>query len=73
MYKRQSEYTYKVDNLYNGEPKNNGGLRYDYDLSQLDVHALLPDTEIILSDRDTQGVVKDISSCDSSFQYEGNH
>ena len=67
-----SAYNYKVDNVYNGEPQNNGGLRYNYSKEELDWDQLLPDTKLILSDRDLHGVCETLDELDSGFIYKGN-
>lgn len=64
-----SEYTYKVDALYNGEAQNNGGLSCLYDSSKLDIHGLLGDTELILSNRDIEGVSSSLDTLDTDFIY----
>lgn len=64
-----SEYTYKVDALYNGEAKNNGGLSCLYDASKLDIRKLLGDTELILSSRDIDGVSSSLETLDTDFIY----
>ncbi|MBE6122887.1 MAG: dTDP-4-keto-6-deoxy-D-glucose epimerase [Erysipelotrichaceae bacterium] len=65
-----SEYTYKVDASYNGAPENNGGISCFYDPEQLNWDELLPDTELILSDRDRTGVSPTLEELDSGFVYE---
>lgn len=65
-----SEYTYKVDACYNGAPENNGGISCFYDPEQLNWDELLPDTELILSDRDRTGVSPTLEELDSGFVYE---
>ena len=64
-----SEYTYKVDALYNGKPENNGGLSCLYDSSKLDIRALLEGTELILSSRDIDGVSASLETLDTDFIY----
>ncbi len=65
-----SEYTYKADASYNGAPENNGGISCFYDPEQLNWDELLPDTELILSDRDRTGVSPTLEELDSGFVYE---
>lgn len=65
----ESEYTYKVDSLYNGLPENNGGLSCLYDKNELDFDKLLPDTKLILSDRDIEGVSPTLETLDTNFVY----
>ncbi|MBQ9154616.1 MAG: dTDP-4-dehydrorhamnose 3,5-epimerase family protein [Solobacterium sp.] len=65
-----SEYTYKVDASYNGAPENNDGISCFYDPEQLNWDELLPDTELILSDRDRTGVSPTLEELDSGFVYE---
>ncbi len=64
-----SEYTYKVDALYNGKPENNGGLSCLYDSNKLDIHALLEGTDLILSSRDIDGVSSSLETLDTDFVY----
>lgn len=65
-----SAYTYKVDNAYNGAPENNGGISCFYDREQLNWDELLPDTELILSDKDISGVSAVLEELDSGFVYQ---
>ena len=64
-----SEYTYKVDALYNGKPENNGGLSCLYDSNKLDIKGLLEGSELILSDRDIKGVSPNLENLDTDFIY----
>lgn len=65
-----SAYNYKVDNVYNGLPQNKGGLSYNYDKNELDWNQLLPDTELILSERDIHGVSATLDELNSGFVYQ---
>ena len=67
-----SAYNYKVDNVYNGLPQNNGGLRYNYNVKELNWDELLPNTSLVLSDRDLHGVSASMKELDSGFIYKGN-
>ena len=67
-----SSYHYKVDNLYNGIPENNGGLSCLYDSGELDWKYLLPDTKLILSSHDTIDVAESIDVLDTDFIYGVN-
>ncbi|MCI5774403.1 MAG: dTDP-4-dehydrorhamnose 3,5-epimerase [Erysipelotrichaceae bacterium] len=62
-----SAYNYKVDNLYNKDSE--GCLRYDYDASELDWQRLLPNMELILSQKDQHN--PSLDEIDSKFIYEG--
>lgn len=64
-----SAYNYKVDNVYNGLPQNNGGLSYNYDKNELNWEMLLPDTRLILSERDISRVSATLDELDSGFIY----
>lgn len=68
----QSAYSYKVDSLYNGIPEHNGGLSCFYDPDELNWKELLPDTHLILSKRDTEGVAEKLDSLDTDFIYGVN-
>lgn len=65
-----TEYTFMTDAPYNGDPENNGGLSCFYDPGQLNWEELLPDTELILSDRDRTGLSPTPEELDSGFAYE---
>ena len=67
----ESEYTYKVDAFYNGKPENNGGLSCLYDASKLNIKELLGGVDLILSDRDIEGVSATLETLDTDFVYRG--
>ncbi len=65
-----TEYTYKVDAPYNGDPRYSGGLSVFYDPEQLNWDELLPDTELILSDKDRSGLSPSPEETESEIHYE---
>lgn len=65
-----TEYTYKVDQPYNGDPRCSGGLSVFYDPEQLNWDELLPDTELILSGKDRSGLSSSPEEADSGIYYE---
>ena len=69
--KDKSEYTYKVDAFYNGKPENNGVLSFLYDASKLNIKELLGGVDLILSDRDIEGVSRTLETLDTDFVYRG--
>ena len=65
-----TEYSYKVDQPYNGDPRCSGGLSVFYDPEQLNWDELLPDTELILSGKDRSGLSPSPEEADSGIYYE---
>ena len=65
-----TEYTYKVDAPYNGDPGYSGGLSVFYDPGQLNWDELLPDTELILSGKDRTGLSPSPEEAYSGIYYE---
>ena len=65
-----TEYTYKVDAPYNGDPRYSGGLSCFYDPKQLNWEDLLPDTELILSEKDRTGLSASPEEADSGIDYK---
>ena len=64
-----SQYTYKVDYPYMSAEAYNGGISCLYDSEQLDWEKLLPDTRLIMSDRDRNGLCRTLDELDSGFVY----
>ena len=66
----QSEYNYKVDNVYNGQKENNGGLSIFYDRNELDIYGMLGNDDVILSEHDRNEVSPVLAELDTNFIFE---